>query len=146
MSIIPFQSLKNINGFPVDPQTLLIYWGPFQAGDEGAPISVYAYSAFAWHFTGYAGNSLSNANIPICADRSMTISASNDKACWGPVFTLNVTDPAGMNDRTNDPMRSGYPDGQYMFIKPIAGGTPNSAGPDCGILLFCARLFGPRTD
>lgn len=143
MTIIPWQSLNNINGNPVDENGLLIYWGPFQAGDEGQPIGVYAYSFWAWHFTGYPINGNVNNLVPIPADRSMTVSGSNDHLCWGTIFTL-AADPAGMNARTGDPMRAGYPDGLYMLIKPKSAGSPNPAGPDCGLLLFCARQFGPR--
>jgi hypothetical protein len=142
--IISFQSLTSINGIPVDPQTLLIYWGPFQAGDEGAPISVYAYPHFSWQFTGYpAGGHLSNPCVPIPPDRLVTVYASNDKDCWGPIFTMNAN-PVGMVNRNGDPMRSGYPDGNFFFVKPKVGGSFNQYGPDCGLLLFCARQFGPR--
>src|SRR5260221_7317858 len=105
MAIIPFQNLSSIDGIPVDPQTILIYWGPFQAGDEGTPISVYAYPFWAWQFTGYPNGAV---NVPISPDRSLTVYASNDHVCWGPIFTLNAN-AVGMNNRTGDPMRSGYP-------------------------------------
>lgn len=143
--IITHQFLNSINGVAVDPQAILCYWGPFQAGDEGTPIQVYAYRRFAWQFTGYPqGGVITNPNVPVPPDRSVTLLSSNDSVCWGPVFTLNA-DPVGMNNRMGDPMRVSHGDGSYMLIKPKAGGTSNPAGPDCGLLLFCARLFGPRT-
>jgi hypothetical protein len=144
MAVIQWQ---NLTGSIVhDPQTLLIYWGPFQAGDEGQPLSVYAYPTFAWHFTGYpTGGILTNPNVPIEADRTMTVYGTNDNACWGPIFEFKDIDHTGMDNRIGDPMRSGYADGAYLSIKPKAGGTLNPAGPDCGLLLFCSRLFGPRT-
>jgi hypothetical protein len=81
--------------------------------------------------------------VPIAANRTITVLATNDLDCWGPLFTLNG-DPAGINARNGDPMRSGFPDQQFVRVKPVAGGSVNSAGPDCGLLLFCAKQFGPR--
>lgn len=146
MAILPAQSLTSIHGITIDPQSVLFYWGPFQAGDEGAPVQVYAYERFAWHFTGYPqGNIFSNPNVPIMPDRSMTVSGTDDDGCWGPIFTLNADDPAGMDARTDDPVRVSHDDGAYLLIKPTAGGSINPAGPDCGLLLFCSKLFGPRS-
>lgn len=146
MAIIPVQSLTSTQGITIDPQNcLLLYWGPFQAGDEGAPTQVYAYQRFAWHFTGYpTGGVFANPNVPIMSDRTITILGTNDNGCWGPVFDFAVTDPDGMDARTNDPLRVSHDDGAYLLIKPMAGGTPNPLGPDCGLLLFCTKLFGPR--
>jgi hypothetical protein len=145
MAIIPVENLSSINGNPVDPQSLLFYWGPFQSGDEGSPVRVWAYPFCSWHFTGNPIGGDVNNLVPIPLGRSMTVLASNDHLCWGPVFKM-IADPAGMAARTGDPMRSGYPgDGQFMFIKPIVGGPLNPQGPDCGLLLFCAKEVGPRT-
>lgn len=141
MSIIPYQ---NVTSWASDPQTLAIYWGPLQAGDEGTPISVYAWPFFAWQFTGFSGNNLANPNVPIMADRSVRVLATNDKNCWGSVFEMVAT-PDGMNNRTGDPLRSGFPDGQFLQVKPVVKGSANPAGPDCGLILFCAKIFGPRT-
>ena len=145
--IIPVQSLTTINGITVDTtNTILLYWGPFQAGDEGAPAQVYAYQRFAWHFTGAPqGGNNANPNIPIMSDRSITVSGTNDGVCWGPIVTFNAVDPYGMNNRTNDPMRVSHDDGAYLQIKPKVAGSINPAGADCGLLLYCAKYFGPRT-
>jgi hypothetical protein len=146
MAILPVQFLPAIGGHAVDPQATLCFWGPFQAGDEGEPIQVYAYQRFAWHFTGNPqGGIITNPNVPIMPDRSMAISGSNDSVCYGPVFTFDAIDPAGMNNRTGDSLRTSWDDGAYMFLKPKAGGTANPAGPDCALLLYCTRFFGPRT-
>lgn len=148
MAIISAQSLTTINGVTIDTaNTVLIYWGPFQAGDEGTPVQVYAYQRFAWHFTGAPqGGDNTNPNIPIMADRSLTVLGTNDKVCWGPIFPPFIAaDPAGMNNRIDDPMRVSHDDGAYLFIKPKVGGSLNLAGPDCGLLLYCAKLFGPRS-
>lgn len=148
MAIIPAQSMPSINGFPIDgDNTTLIFWGPMQAGDEGAPAQVYAYQRFAWHFTGAPeGDVITNPNIPIASDRSITVLGSNDGVCYGPIFPPFVaTDPAGMNARIDDPMRVSHDDGAYLFIKPVVGGSVNPAGADCALLLYCAKFFGPRT-
>lgn len=143
---LPAQSLSTIGGIPISSQDLLFYWGPFQAGDQGEPVQVYAYERFAWHFTGYpAGNIVTNPNVPIMSDRSITVLGTNDNVCWGPIFTLNAVDPAGMNARTDDPLRVSHDDGAYLEIRPQAGGSVNPSGPDCGLLLFCSKLFGPRS-
>lgn len=117
-----------------------------QAGDEGEPVKVYAYQRFAWHFTGAPqGGNNANPNIPIMADRTMTISATNDGVCWGEILKFDNIDAAGMDARTGDPMRVSHDDGAYLLIKPKAGGSINTLGADCGILLYCAKFFGPRT-
>ena len=139
-------SVQNVTAaFSGDSQALCLYWGPFQAGDEGAPISVYAYPRFAWHFTGFSNYDLSQPNVPIMPDRTMTVLGSNDKNCWGPAFIFDNIDAPGMNARINDPMRASYTDGAYAWIKPKAGGSINPAGPDCGLLLFCSKLWAPRS-
>lgn len=145
--IIPVQSLASINGIAIDtPNAALLYWGPFQPGDEGVPVKVWAYQRFAWHFTGAAqGGDNANPNIPIQGDRSIVVSGTNDGVCWGPIFTFSVTDAAGMNNRTDDPLRVSHDDGAFLLIKPKAFGSPNPAGADCGLLLYCAKFFGPRT-
>ena len=142
MAIVNWQDVTST--FVNDSNSLLIYWGPMQAGDEGQPVSVYAYPWFSWHFTGYPEEgTVSNPNVPIMADRTVTILASNDSVCYGPLFTLEA-DPVGMNNRTGDPMRETNNDGHFVHIKPVIGGTTNPNGPDCGLLLFCSKEFGTR--
>jgi hypothetical protein len=114
-------------------------------GDEGEPISVYAFDDPSWQFTGAPeGGQLSNPNVPVSPDRTVTLLGSNDGHCWGKVFTLPA-DPAGMAARTGDPLRVGYPDGKYISIKPVVGGAVNLVAPDCGLLLFCAKSYGSRS-
>lgn len=142
MAIIPWQDVTA--PFANDGQTLAIYWGPLNGGDEGQPIRVYAYDAFAWQFTGNPqGGVLTNPNVAIVPDRSVTVLGSNDEACWGRVFEL-MADPPGMMDRTGDPLRVSRDDGKFISIKPVVGGSVNPLGPDCGLILFCAKVFGPR--
>lgn len=142
MAIINWQNVSS-SFAPGDPNALVIYWGPFAAGDEGQPIGVYAYPFVSWQFTGYSHGDLAQPNVPIMADRSVTVLGTHDNACWGEIFTLHA-DAAGMDARTGDPLRSGMPDGQFVNIKPIVGGSINPQGVDCGLILFCAKQFGPR--
>lgn len=143
MAVIPWQNVTT--AFAQDAQTLVIYWGPFNGGDEGQPIGVYAYEWVSWQFTGNpVGGILTNPLVPILPSRKVTLLGTLDRDCWGEVFTLNAN-PAGMDARTGDPLRSGFPDHQFVQVKPVIGGDVNPEGPDCGFLLFGAKLFGPRS-
>lgn len=118
----------------------MVYWGPFNGGDQGAPIEVFAFPNLSWQFTGYAFNNDPDhqPNVPVMSDRTLTISGSNDPAparCFCPIFTLPAN-PIGMNNRSADPARDGSADQRFRFIKPIIGGSVNPQGPDCGVLLM----------
>lgn len=111
-------------------------------GDVGAPIGVYEYPRCAWQFTGRAqGDNLNNPNIPIDPSRTIEVRASLDGVCYTvPLFTFTVMDAAGMNARTNDPIRISNLDGAPLMVKPIVGGNVNPNGGDCSLILFCSRL------
>ena len=145
MTILPVQNMTNINGYPINSQDVLFYWGPFQAGDEGAPVTVYAFPFYAWQFTGYPrGGSDINNLVPIEPSRTIILSGSNDGICYGDIDTMHITDAAGMMNRIHDPLRCNQTDGRYIFVKPKAGGAYNPAGGDCGLLLFCPRMMPLR--
>ena len=55
MAIIPLQNVTAdfVSGpDATNGNTLVIFWGPMNGGDEGQPIGVYAFDNISWQFTG----------------------------------------------------------------------------------------------
>lgn len=130
----------------LDNFSRVIEWGPGNSGDVGAPVQAWAWTIMSWQLTGQAQDAnINNPDINPMSDRAVEIHGSNDGTCFGLIFTL-AANPSGMNDRLFDPVRDGSADQRFVWLKPVWTGSVNPAGADCSLLLFNARMFGPRTD
>lgn len=135
--------ITNIAGDnPVDER--LIGWYRINGGDTCEPVQAWAWHFQSWQLTGYAqGGLITNPNVPVMPDRAIDIHGSNDGTCFGLLFTFAV-DVAGMASRMGDPIRNGNDEQRFIWILPVVRGTANPMGPDCSLMLFQAREWGPR--
>ncbi len=128
----------------LDAYSRIIAWYVVNGGDTCEPVRAWAYEIGSWQLTGYAqGGVITNPNVPVEPDRSFNIHGSNDGSCFGLMFNI-AADPAGMASRLEDPIRNGTGDQRFVWLLPKVLGARNPAGGDCSLLLFQARMFGPR--
>lgn len=130
---------------PIDDFTVCYCWAKGNSGDTGAKVSVWAYPFITWQLTGWARDGdINKPNVPVMANRVVRVHGTLDKTCYGQIFEMQA-DVEGMASRLRDPIRNGSNDPRFINVYPVWHGDLNPEGPDCSLLLFAARPWGPRT-